>query len=322
MHAAAPCLRREGERQLFADAVRNGLGSTPKRLASKWFYDAEGSQLFEQICAQPEYYLTTAELALMRMHAPAIAAAIGAGARVVEYGCGAGVKTELLLRHLDAPAAYVPVEISPAALAAAGDRLRLLFPSLPLLPVCADFTAPHALPPAPGPTRRTVIYFPGSTLGNFDEPAAHALLGQIRREMGPGGAALIGIDLVKEIARLEAAYNDAAGVTARFTLNLLARINRELDGDFEIDRFAHRARYDSVRERIETHIVSLHTQRVRVGGQRFDFAAGEAMAVEVSHKYRLDRFALQARKAGLGLRAHWCDPAGDFALVLLEAIRA
>lgn len=322
MHESALHLRREDERQPFADAVRIGLRAMPKRLASKWLYDAEGSRLFEEICAQPEYYLTKAELTLMRMHAAAIAAAIGPNARLVEYGSGAGVKTELLLRHLAAPAAYVPVEISPTALVAGCERLRARFPELPVQPVCADFTLPHTLPPAPGPTRRTLIYFPGSTIGNLDESAAHALLVQMRREMGPSGGALIGIDLVKEVDRLHAAYNDAAGITARFTLNLLARINRELGGDFELDRFAHRARYNAERECIETHIVSLHEQQVHAGGRCYIFAAGEAMAVEVSYKYRLDRFAAQARKAGLALRQHWCDPAGDFAVVLLEAIRA
>lgn len=305
----------------FARDVAHGLARTPKRLPSKYFYDAEGSRLFEAICEQPEYYLTRVELALMRTHVADIAAQLGPGVRLVEYGSGAGIKTRLLLGHLHSPAGYVPVEISAPALQASVAAIAAELPQLPVRPVCADFTRPHRLPDLPVISTRTVIYFPGSTLGNFEPDAAVALLCQMRAEMGAAGAALLGIDLDKDRATLEAAYNDAAGVTAAFTLNLLTRINRELDGDFDLAQFAHRAQYNAMAGRIETAIVSRCAQDVCVAGTRYHFAAGEAMAVEISSKYRLDRFERLAARAGLAVRRCWTDPAHAFAVLLLEPIR-
>jgi len=302
----------------FAGDVAHGLGATPKHLPSKYFYDAEGSRLFEAICAQPEYYLTRVELELMRTQVGEIAARLGPGVRLVEYGSGAGIKTQLLLRHLQAPAGYVPVEISASALNASVTAMREALPELPVRPVRADFTRPHALPDLPVISTRTVIYFPGSTLGNFASPEAIALLRQMRDEMGAPGAALIGIDLHKEPALIEAAYNDAAGVTAAFTLNLLSRINRELDGNFDPHQFRHRARYHVAAGRIETDIISGVAQRVRVEGRSYDFAEGEAMRVEISGKYTLPGFAELAARAGLRVSGHWTDRDGWFAVVLLE----
>lgn len=302
----------------FAEDVARGLGATPKHLPSKYFYDAEGSRLFEAICAQPEYYLTRVELELMQAQAGAIAARLGPGVRLVEYGSGAGTKTRLLLRRLQAPAGYVPVEISASALNASVVAMREALPGLPVRPVRADFTRPHVLPDLPVISTRTVIYFPGSTLGNFETAEAVALLRQMRAEMGEPGAALIGIDLHKEPALIEAAYNDAAGVTAAFTLNLLTRINRELDGDFDPRRFRHRAVYNVAAGRIETDIVSRAAQQVCVNGRRYDFAEGEAMRVEISGKYTLAGFADLAARADLQVRAHWTDREGWFAVVLLE----
>lgn len=312
------CVPRAVPPTAFAADVAHGLGDTPKHLPSKYFYDAEGSRLFEAICAQPEYYLTRVELELMRAQVGDIAARLGSGVRLVEYGSGAGIKTRLLLRHLQAPAGYVPVEISASALNASVAAMREALPGLPVRPVRADFTRPHALPDLPVISTRTVIYFPGSTLGNFETDEAIALLRQMRAEMGEPGAALIGIDLDKDTALIEAAYNDAAGVTAAFTLNLLARINRELDGDFDLRQFRHRARYHVAAGRIETDIVSTVAQRVCVNGQAFHFAAGEAMRVEVSGKYTLPCLAELAARAGLRVSAHWTDRDGWFALVLLE----
>ncbi|PKM07645.1 MAG: L-histidine N(alpha)-methyltransferase [Gammaproteobacteria bacterium HGW-Gammaproteobacteria-4] len=306
----------------FARDVARGLARTPKRLPSKYFYDAEGSRLFERICEQPEYYLTRVELALMQAHVADIAAQLGPGVRLVEYGSGAGIKTRLLLAHLHSPAGYVPVEISAPALQASVAAIAADLPQLPVRPVCADFTRAHRLPDLPVISTRTVIYFPGSTLGNFEPDEAVALLRQMRAEMGSAGAALIGIDLDKDRVTLEAAYNDAAGVTAAFTLNLLSRINRELDGDFDIARFAHRAQYNAMASRIETAIISRCAQDVCVAGTHYRFADDEAMAVEISSKYRLDRFDRLAGRAGLGVRRYWTDPERAFAVVLLEPVSA
>jgi dimethylhistidine N-methyltransferase len=298
--------------------VLAGLHRVPKRLSSKYFYDARGSQLFEEICAQPEYYLTRAELALMHEHVASIAAACGPDALLVEYGSGSGEKTRLLLAELATPAAYVPIEISPAALCQSVRHLREDFPGLELLPLCADFTQALAIPHPARTARRKVVYFPGSTIGNFDARSAQGLLHRIRDQMGPNGAALIGVDLKKDAAIIEAAYNDAAGVTAAFTLNMLARFNRELDADFDLDAFRHRARYNALAGRIETHIVSEHEQWVRVGGERIHFAAHEAMLVEYSCKYSLEDFSRLAAAAGLAVRKVWLDAERRFSLQLLE----
>jgi len=302
---------------IVADAVA-GLSATPKTLPSKYFYDAEGSRLFEAITRQPEYYLTRTELALLEARMPAIAQAVGAGAHVVEYGSGSGRKTELLLEGLRQPVAYTPVEISRTALLQSTARLALLFPQVEMLPVCADFTRPLALPAARRPAQRTLMFFPGSTLGNFADDDAVRLLDAMRQTMGEDGCALIGIDLDKEPALIEAAYNDAAGVTAAFTLNLLARLNREIGSDFDLDGFRHRALYARERGRIETFLVSQRAQSVHVAGRRFDFAAGEAMQVEYSCKYTDRGFAALAARAGLKVTHGWDDPRGWFGLRLLQ----
>jgi dimethylhistidine N-methyltransferase len=303
---------------LLADAL-SGLAKSPKRLPSKYFYDARGSELFERICEQPEYYPTRTELAIMRDRVGAIAAALGPELRLVEYGSGSGLKTRLLLRSLESPAAYVPVEISRNALAESAARLEREFPRIEMLPVCADFTQPVKLPRAARAPRQTVVYFPGSTLGNFAPDDALRLLRQMRNEAGQGGGllgggVLIGIDLVKDAAPLEAAYNDAAGVTAEFTLNLLVRMNHELDADFDLAGFRHRARWHPLAERIETHIVSLRGQDVHIDGRTFHFAEGEAMLVEYSCKYTLEGFARFAARAGLRVAEVWTDPDRQFSV--------
>ena len=303
---------------MLAD-VWQGLRLAPKRLPSKYFYDARGSELFERICAQPEYYLPRAELEIMHAHAAAMAALLGADVLLVEYGSGSGLKTQLLLEQLQSPVAYVPVEISRAALAASLERLARMFPRIQMLPLCADFTADVALPKPARKASQTVVYFPGSTLGNFDTDAALLLLRAVRARIGAGGAALIGLDLKKDRYALEAAYNDAAGVTAAFTLNMLARFNRELGADFNLAEFTHRARYNSLAGRIETHIVSNRAQCVRIGDEHFDFAAGEATLVEYSCKYSLDEFARIAARAGLRAECVWTDAQTRFCVQCLRA---
>ncbi len=307
-----------GERaQFLADALA-GLASTPKQLPSKYFYDARGSALFEAICEQPEYYLTRTELALLQAEAPNIANVIGPGAMVVEFGSGSGIKTELLLAALHDPVAFVPIEISPSALRGSLDQLRTRFPDLELIPLCADFNQPLRLPLPHRSPQRVLIFFPGSTLGNFAHADAIELLRVMYADMGDDGAALIGIDLQKSPATLEAAYNDAAGVTAAFTLNVLTRMNRELGADFELDHFTHQARYNAVAGRIETHIVSLRAQVVSLGERRFHFDHGEAMLVEYSCKYALPQFAEMAAAAGLRVSQTWTDAGQQFALQLLR----
>lgn len=297
--------------------VLDGLSRQPRELPSKYFYDDRGSALFESICEQPEYYLTRAELALMRESVGEVAAALGPDVLLLEYGSGSGIKTRLLLEHLERPVAYVPVEISRGALLACVERLGARFPDIEMLPVCADFTRPVMLPRPSRRQRRSVIYFPGSTIGNFAHDDAVELLRQMRAEMGVDGAALLGVDLVKDPARIEAAYNDAAGVTARFTLNMLAHINRETGADFDLDGFAHRARYNPMAERIETSLVSRRDQDVHVAGRRFHFAAGEAMHVEYSCKYSPPSFARLTAAAGLRVARVWRDPDALFSLQLL-----
>ena len=302
----------------FRADVLHGLAQTPKRIPSKYFYDARGSQLFEEICAQPEYYLTRTELAILEENAAAIASAIGPRALLVEYGSGAGIKTRLLLDALDQPVGYVPVEISRSALDASIENLSEEFPEVDMLPVSADFTRPVDLPAPDQAARRTVVFFPGSTLGNFEQREAIGLLRTMAIEMGRQGAALVGIDLQKDPAILEAAYNDAAGVTREFTLNLLTRINRELQADFQLHEFEHGARYNAQAGRIETHVVSRIDQVVAIGAHRFAFAAGEAMLVEYSCKYAVEEFAAMAAKAGLRVVRSWSDSRRWFAVQMLE----
>ncbi|MGE4460267.1 MAG: L-histidine N(alpha)-methyltransferase [Stenotrophomonas sp.] len=306
------------DRATITADVLAGLSARPRALPSKYFYDARGSALFECITRQPEYYLTRAELDLLPRVLPQIAAHAGPRVRVVEYGSGSGRKTRLLLQALEDVVAYTPVEISRTALLDSVRALAVDFPAIEMLPVCADFTALPALPPPRRAARRTLLFFPGSTLGNFTEAAAVSILHGMRQAMGPDGLALIGIDLDKDPALIEAAYNDAAGVTADFTLNLLVRLNREIGSDFDLAGFAHRARYVVPWRRIETSLVSRRAQVVHVAGQAFAFAREEAMHVEYSHKYDDAQFAAMAAAAGLRVAAAWDAPARMFGLRLLR----
>lgn len=298
--------------------ILHGLSQHPRQLPSKYFYDARGSQLFEQITRQPEYYPTRTELQLLQQVSAEIARAVGPHLHVVELGSGSGRKTELVLHALADPVAYTPIEISRAALLDSVARLAEALPEIEMLPVCADFTRPVTLPEPQREPARRLLFFPGSTLGNFAHDDAVALLDAMRQTMGPTGLALIGIDLHKDPALIEAAYNDAAGVTAAFTLNLLRRLNREIGSDFDLDGFVHRARYSVPRLRIETELVSRCAQRVHVAGRAFDFADGEAMTVEYSHKYTDAAFGALIAEAGLRVRMQWNADAPAFGLRLLE----
>ncbi|CAN5658660.1 L-histidine N(alpha)-methyltransferase [soil metagenome] len=295
-----------------------GLSRSPKRLPSKYFYDKRGSELFEEITRQPEYYLTRIELALLEDKAAEIAEAVGPRAHVVEYGSGSGRKTRLLLDALEDPVAYTPIEISRNALLASVERLDREFGDIEVLPMLADFTTPVPLPEPERKADHALVFFPGSTLGNFTDAEALRLLRAMRETMGDRGGALVGIDLQKDPAIITAAYNDAAGVTAAFTHNLLARLNRDIGSDFDLDAFEHHAEYMLDAGRIETFLISRKPQTVTVEGRRFDFTAGERMQVEYSQKYTDDSFAALAREAGLKVVCRWNDAKDWFGLRLLQ----
>jgi dimethylhistidine N-methyltransferase len=308
--------RRPPSSELLEIAQR-GLALKPKRLPSWLFYDERGSALFDEICEQPEYYLTRSEIALMDEHAGSIADTLGSDVRLVEYGSGNARKTRMLLQHLHEPVAYVPVEISAEPLRESVDRLAAEFPALPVQPLGADFTKPLRLPIPPRAPRRTVLYFPGSTIGNFDSRAAAVLLRKMRNEMGDAGGILIGVDLKKDPAVIEAAYNDAAGVTAAFTLNMLTRLNRDIGSDFDLSAFRHRAHYNPMAGRIETHIVSSKAQQVKLGKASVAFREDEAIQVEYSCKYSLADFEALAAKAGLAVMRVWTDAQKMFSVQYL-----
>ncbi len=300
--------------ETFLDDVLAGLALARKALPPKYFYDARGCELFEQICELPEYYLTRTELAIMSEHAQAMAKFLGPGCQLIEYGSGSSRKTRLLLEHLEPPL-YVPIDIAGEAIRAAATGLAARFPRLNITGVCADYSRPLTLPEFVGvPIRRKAVYFPGSTIGNFTPPEAAGFLKLVRRSVGTGGALLIGVDLKKDKARLDAAYDDAAGVTAAFNLNLLARINRELGGDFQLRRFRHKAFYDEAQGRIEMHIESLAAQLVHVAGQRFRFEPGETIHTEFSCKYGVEEFQALARSAGFAPGETWTDAQALFSV--------
>jgi len=300
-------MRKMGSVPVFLEDVIAGLSLPQKSLPPKYFYDDAGSRLFERICRLPEYYLTRAELALTRAHLASIARFAGKGCELVEYGSGESLKTRLLIRALR-PSAYLPVDISEAALRGAGGRLAREFPWLRIVAVNGDFSRPIELPAS---RSRRVVYFPGSTIGNLTPEEAHAFLSMTR---GQAGRILVGVDLRKDANVLHAAYNDSRRVTAAFNLNLLARINRELGADFDLERFAHYAFYNAPLGRIEMHLVSLARQSVCIGRHRFAFDAGESIHTENSYKYSVEGFRALAARAGFAAEKVWLDRGGLFAL--------
>jgi dimethylhistidine N-methyltransferase len=292
----------------FRDAVLNGLGYARRAIPCKFFYDERGSALFEAICRLPEYYLTRTEIAILKENAIEIAEQMGRHCRLIEFGSGASTKVRILLQTLDDPAAYVPVDISREHLRDAAASLAEDFPALPVVAVCADYTRPFPMPPLPGPGGKRVGFFPGSTIGNFEPDAAVAFLANYARILGPGGEILIGVDLKKDPEILNAAYNDRAGVTAQFNLNLFERINRELDGDLDIDRFEHVAFYNEIEGRVEIYIRSLANQEAWIAGKPILFATGELIHTEYSYKYSIPEFRALAARAGFRPVDTWTDP--------------
>ncbi|HET8881669.1 MAG TPA: L-histidine N(alpha)-methyltransferase [Solimonas sp.] len=309
----------ERTRQLeaFREDVIAGLSGARKTLPSRWLYDDEGSQLFERITALPEYYPTRTETAILREHAGEMAVFCGPDAAVLEYGAGAGLKTEILLDALQTPRVYVPIDIAGDFLEQTATRMRPRFPDIEMRPVVADFTANFDLPRGiPKPHR--LAFFPGSTIGNLDADESAAFLAQVRRHVGAHGALILGVDLRKDLDTLLAAYDDAQGVTAAFNLNLLARINRELDADFALDGFHHEARWNDAESAVEMHLVSACAQQASVSGCSVEFAAGETIHTESSRKYDIDGFASLAQTAGWQLQRSWTDAARRFAVLGLK----
>lgn len=298
----------------FLDDVLTGLSGTRKSLPPKYFYDARGSQLFDAICELPEYYPTRTELAMLEADAADMAARIGPRAAVVEYGSGSGRKTAVLLRAAQ-PRAYVAIDISGEQLREAVSGLAASFPLVRMVAVCADYThMAHLTKLETIEAERRVVFFPGSTIGNFTVPEALVFLRNARAVAGRRGAMLVGVDLKKDPALLHAAYNDSQGVTAAFNLNLLHRINRELGGDFDVASFEHRAHYAASEGRIEMHLVSTREQEVSVAGRRFGFAAGETIHTENSYKYSVEEFQSLARQAGFDAAQCWIDPQRLFSI--------
>jgi dimethylhistidine N-methyltransferase len=294
--------------------ILRGLSAPQKRLSPKYFYDKRGSELFDRICTLPEYYPTRTELTLLKNHVDELAALVGERAAVIELGAGSNVKARLLLGHLRSPTAYMPVDISPEHLLEQVRSLRCDFPGVHMQPVFADFTRAFRLPKLPVAADRNLVFFPGSTIGNLSRSRALRLLETIAVAAKPAGALLVGVDLPKDHAILHRAYNDAEGVTAEFNLNLLARLNRELDAKFDLRRFDHEAVYDDERRRIEMRLVSTTRQHVSVAGVQIEFAPREYIITEHSHKYAPEDFHALARRAGLVPERTWIDADGLFSV--------
>ena len=289
------------------DELIEGLRKPEKTISPKYFYDERGSQLFEEITRLPEYYPTETELGIMQDNIGEIASLVGKQASLIEFGSGSSLKTRVLLEHLDELAAYVPVDISEDHLLESAKQIREEFPGLDVLPVVADFTQPFQLPDPKVMPVRNIVYFPGSTIGNFTQHEAEDLLRVMYGEAGAGGALLIGVDLQKDPAIIERAYNDSAGVTAEFNRNMLRHLNREFRADFDVDAFAHSAEYNEEEGRIEIRLVSERDQRFRLGGESFSIAKDEAILTEYSHKYTLEGFAAMAATAGFRVERVWMD---------------
>ncbi|MEO0424761.1 MAG: L-histidine N(alpha)-methyltransferase [Pseudomonadota bacterium] len=302
------------------DAIHQGMRRAQKRLPTLLLYDERGSQLFDAITELPEYYPTRTELSIMESSMGEIASSIGPEASLIELGSGSSMKIRLLLERIPELAAYVPVDISRDHLMAAATKLAADYPAVEVLPVCADFNEPFQLPTPRIAPKRNVVYFPGSTIGNLDFGAAYKLLSTVRRIAKKGGGALIGADLVKPEEILVPAYDDAQGVTADFNLNILTRLNREFDANFDVKMFFHRAVWDATRSRMEMQLVSRVAQTVQIDGEEFDLAAGEFILTEYSHKYSLEVFENLAETAGFRVAKVWTDPRQWFSLQYLEVV--
>ena len=302
----------------FRSDVLNGLKARPRTIPPKYFYDADGSALFDAITATPEYYVTRTELSILERIASDIAQRAGQGAIVIEPGSGSSVKISTLLRALDRPKAYIGSDISKEHLISACRDLAAGHPGLFVGAVCADFTVPLDLSELDIPDGRRLVFFPGSTIGNFEPDQAVQVLKNIRSWLRPGDALLLGADRIKEPAILKAAYDDAEGVTAAFNLNLLKRIARELDSDVDPADFRHRAIWNDDKARIEMHLEAKRDLAFTVSGERFEMREGETIHTENSHKFSVESFTALAGKADLIVRDTWSDPAEHFTLYWLE----
>lgn len=311
--------RKSGKNKQFLEDVLAGLSKPQKVLQPKYFYDEIGSDLFDQITELPEYYPTGTELGIMTDYAPEMAEAIGELCLLIELGGGSLVKVRMLLEHLREPAGFVPLDVSGEHLNRAANSLKQSFPKLPIMPVTADFTVDFQIPkPAVEPNSR-VVYFPGSTIGNLDTCEAERLLSRISSIVRPVGGLLIGIDLRKDPNVLRAAYDDSQGVTAAFNLNLLERINRELDADFDVDQFRHKIVYNESRHRIEMHLESITDQYVHIAQRTFRFRVSETIHTENSHKFDVQEFTDMARPLGLHTEKVWTDNRQRFAVIYMTA---
>jgi len=304
----------------FHAELLRGLSRRPKSIAAKFFYDETGCQLFDEICCLDEYYLTRTEMRILREKAAEICALFGPDCRLIEFGSGSNAKTRILLDHLHAPAAYVPVDIALEHLLRSSAKLARAYPELCITPVCADFTTAFTLPETPCPVRRTVAFFPGSTIGNLEPAEAENFFRRISLLCGRGGGLLIGVDLKKDRLTLERAYNDARGVTARFNLNLLTRINRSFGAAIRPEKFQHHAFYNEEFGRIEMHLVSLVEQTIQLNGTTFSFQEGEHIVTEHSYKYSVDEFAKLAERSGWAVKRLWTDDASLFSVHYLAVV--
>ncbi len=300
------------------DEIVEGLKQDEKMISPKYFYDERGSQLFDEITRLPEYYPTETELQIMRDNIDEIADLVGEQASLIEFGSGSSLKIRILLDHLKSLAVYVPVDISEDHLVASAEALKADYPDLEILPVAADFTQPFDLPSPTIMPVKNVVYFPGSTIGNFTNDAALELLKVMHHEAKEGGALLIGVDLQKDSEILEAAYNDSQGVTAEFNLNMLRHINREHGANFDLEAFEHRAEYNEEAGRIEIHLDATTDQTIELGEDTIEIEAGEAILTEYSHKYTLEGFAAMAREAGFEVKKVWTDPEQLFSVQYCE----
>lgn len=297
--------------ELLSDVIA-GLSSDPRSLPCKYFYDEQGAALFQKICELPEYYVTRTEIDILDRYHAEIAAQLGPKVELIGLGTGAGTKTRILIEALEEPAVYVPIDISEKQLRKSSMLFQKIFPHLEILPVCADYLQPVVLPSPRHKAARNVVYFPGSTIGNFEPNEALEFLQRIANVSGRGGGLLIGVDLQKDQAVIEAAYDDKAGVTAKFNLNLLAHINRETGANFDLNRWQHRAIYNSKAGRIEMYLISATDQTVRIQDRQFLFRAGEKILTEHSYKHTPEGFIALARQAGFDFVKLWTDDARLF----------
>ncbi len=317
---AAVLDRESATSEFFSDVVA-GLSSEPRTLPCKYFYDARGAALFQKICELPEYYITRTEIDILDRHRAEIAAHLGANIELIGLGTGAGTKTRILIEALEKPAVYIPVDISEKQLRQSTGLFRQIFPTLEILPVCADYLQPFDLPSPRHKAARNIVYFPGSTIGNFDPIGATEFLQRVVDLCGRDGGLLIGVDLRKDRHVIEAAYNDKAGITAQFNLNLLVRANREIGADFDLRHWRHCANYNSSNGRIEMYLISEADQRVRIEDRQFNFRTGERILTEYSYKHTRESFAALAANAGFDFQKMWTDQVALFGVFYFTCSR-